>query len=510
VLNEFGLLDPDLPEYDTAVLDLVLRANRCGFDAVLANQAYAWRANPREASRHWSEAVVRIGSSYPELPPHIDAYLHGPQFEADRLLTGLIPEEDARQRILFDFSSFAPHHNGTFQAARRILASAAQQWQNRFRLVVMSTFEARRFHKLDEIDGIDLVGLEYDRPCAAAFRFGQPLAAEHLRRMSHAAPVNVWTMLDTIAWDCLYLRRLDLDDIWSCVLECSDAVIYISEAVQSQFHLRFKVRPGLPEQVICPSLNVQEYRAAEAKDSGSYLLVIGNAFAHKRTTETARALSTAFPNTEVVCIGGAGPGSPTLRFYESGKLPEPMIHELLSGASVVIFPSMHEGFGLPVLQGLAYGKPVIARSLPATRELSHRLGQPKNLLLYSSTPDLLTLLQKGIPKWQPETLSSGHDWDRAAEQIAELLEKCLNDVRYEEVLVPRIRYFSRKSLQDVPEVFPSRDLAQRVADLENSFSWRITRPLRTLADLALRLRAGALKTSQRVLGANQKRRDSNQ
>jgi glycosyltransferase involved in cell wall biosynthesis len=303
----------------------------------------------------------------------------------------------------------------------------------------------------------------------------------------------------------LYLRGLDLNEIWAGVLEYSDAVIYISEAVEQQFHFRFRVRPGLREQVIYPSLNAQEYRPSEPTGTpGSYLLIMGNAFAHKRVTETAEALSIAFPNIEIVCIGGKGSGGPNVRVYESGKLPESVIHELLSRASAVIFPSMHEGFGLPILHGLGYEKPVIARSLPATRELSHQLGNPKNLWLYSSTPNLVNLLEAGVPRWQPETISSKNDWDRAALQVAELLESCLNRVRYEEVLIPRVRYFDRRSLRDIPAVFPSSELAQRVADLENSFSWRVTRPLRTLADFALWLKAGVSRCSRSVTRARRK------
>jgi hypothetical protein len=165
---------------------------------------------------------------------------------------------------------------------------------------------------------------------------------------------------------------------------------------------------------------------------------------------------------------------------------------------------MHEGFGLPVLQGLGYRKPVIARSLPSTRELSARLGHPANLLLYSSTPDLLNLLGAGIPKWQPQTFSSEHDWYRAAAQIAELIEACIHDLRYEEVLLPRLRYISRPPLQDVPQVFSSGELVQRIADLENSFSWRVTRPLRYLADIALRLKAEASRASRNLVRARQK------
>ena len=41
---------------------------------------------------------------------------------------------------------------------------------------------------------------------------------------------------------------------------------------------------------------------------------------------------------------------------------------LYATALAVIVPSRHEGFGLPVVEALAFGIPVIASDLPALRE----------------------------------------------------------------------------------------------------------------------------------------------
>jgi glycosyltransferase involved in cell wall biosynthesis len=39
---------------------------------------------------------------------------------------------------------------------------------------------------------------------------------------------------------------------------------------------------------------------------------------------------------------------------------EPELRELYRGAAAVLFPSLAEGFGIPVLEGMATGTPVIA------------------------------------------------------------------------------------------------------------------------------------------------------
>jgi glycosyltransferase involved in cell wall biosynthesis len=299
-------------------------------------------------------------------------------------------------------------------------------------------------------------------------------------------------MLDTIAWDCMYLRRPDLEEIWAGALEYGDGVIYISEATREQFHGRFPLRPGLHEAVIHLSLDPGEYsHSDEAKDGGSFLLLVGNSFAHKRVAETAAALSAAFPDLRIVCLGGKGSDYKNVRFHESGRLPHSFVEQLFRDARAVIFPSLYEGFGLPILRGLGWRKPVIARSIPPTRELAAQLQHPANLLLYSSTSDLLDLLQSGIPAWQPETISSNHTWAAVTEEIANVIEHLLNRVQtythYEEILIPRIRY-SQEGFANKQMAVANKQMAHRVTDLENSFSWRITRPLRMLADVYLGLR----------------------
>jgi glycosyltransferase involved in cell wall biosynthesis len=52
-----------------------------------------------------------------------------------------------------------------------------------------------------------------------------------------------------------------------------------------------------------------------------------------------------------------------------GYLPERDLVRLVAGAAALVFSSRYEGFGLPPLQALACGTPVVASDLPALREV---------------------------------------------------------------------------------------------------------------------------------------------
>jgi glycosyltransferase involved in cell wall biosynthesis len=59
---------------------------------------------------------------------------------------------------------------------------------------------------------------------------------------------------------------------------------------------------------------------------------------------------------------------PALR--ELGRVSETELKALYDGASVFAFPSWHEGFGLPVLEAMVAGVPVVASDIPALREVA--------------------------------------------------------------------------------------------------------------------------------------------
>ncbi len=56
--------------------------------------------------------------------------------------------------------------------------------------------------------------------------------------------------------------------------------------------------------------------------------------------------------------------------HQLGPVPEADLQALYAGATVFAFPSFHEGFGLPVLEAMAAGAPVVASDIPAIREVA--------------------------------------------------------------------------------------------------------------------------------------------
>jgi glycosyltransferase involved in cell wall biosynthesis len=114
---------------------------------------------------------------------------------------------------------------------------------------------------------------------------------------------------------------------------------------------------------------------------------------HIRLIEAFRIFKerTKYPH-RLVLAGGDSRGADKVRqaaaaspyrndIFFTGHFPLASLPELYSGADIVVFPSMYEGFGLGVLEAMASGVPVAcarAASLPETAEHAALYFDPRN------------------------------------------------------------------------------------------------------------------------------------
>jgi len=87
-----------------------------------------------------------------------------------------------------------------------------------------------------------------------------------------------------------------------------------------------------------------------------------------------RAVSAEFPRIELLLAGGSGPAfaapglDPAPRCRALGYVSDEDLAALYAGALALVYPSLDEGFGLPVLEAMACGAPVIATCAGAVPE----------------------------------------------------------------------------------------------------------------------------------------------
>ena len=80
----------------------------------------------------------------------------------------------------------------------------------------------------------------------------------------------------------------------------------------------------------------------------------------------------------LVLVGPAGWGDdvpPGSGVHLLPYLPADELRSLVAGATALVFPSRYEGFGLPALEAMATGTPVLANDIPVLREVLGSCGR---------------------------------------------------------------------------------------------------------------------------------------
>lgn len=108
-----------------------------------------------------------------------------------------------------------------------------------------------------------------------------------------------------------------------------------------------------------------------------YLLFVGAAQPRKGLDVLLEAHATRPELPPLVLAGPAGWGPPPTagtRVHPVGYLDDADLRCVVAGATALVLPSRDEGFGLPVLEAMATGVPVVCSDVPALREVAHGLA----------------------------------------------------------------------------------------------------------------------------------------
>ncbi len=442
-LKEIGLLDEAYATWPAAVDDLALRANAFGFRSIMLNHIFVSSAPPSPSRA--DEGL--LDKRFPEAGKMLQEFLGSARRIAERQVCRLLAP--GRRLVAFDFSYFSTGHDGTNEAGIALLRGAAAVC-NDIDLAVIASRAVWDAHGLASIAGLSRLepGAIQEQPFAI-IRMGQPWRPEELPPLFRSAPIVAFFMLDAIGYDCQYIAAQvpGLDDLWAFVATFADCVFTQSRFTLRRLEERFHFDARCLRAVTHHSLDMADYgRPSHAP--GRHILVVGNHFKHKFVAPTVDALAPHFPDRSFVAIGYTGDCPwPNVTCITSGELPDAEFFALYDQAQCVIFPSIYEGFGFPVLHALARGKVVYVRRNALYDELQPLLAHGGNIHQFTDSDDLAQqLAREDSTVFVPDADAAGHavpwdtrGWERSAGEVLTALGVCAQGADYER-LVERNRW----------------------------------------------------------------------
>jgi glycosyltransferase involved in cell wall biosynthesis len=199
-------------------------------------------------------------------------------------------------------------------------------------------------------------------------------------------PRSVITVHDTIHFSCTEQFparvRLPARLVLRRAVRRAGAIIAVSEATRQDL-LKLEPRAMAKTRVVhhgvgdpfrtLPPDAIAKFRARVGLVR--YLLYVGNTKPHKNLHRLLRAFAWVRERAADVALVLLGPGTSALSQAEASVLGIEAVDDAdlvywFGGAQALVLPSMQEGFGLPVLEAMACGTPVVAGGIDSLREVA--------------------------------------------------------------------------------------------------------------------------------------------
>ncbi len=243
-------------------------------------------------------------------------------------------------------------------------------------------------------------------------------------------------------------KRLQRSLLYRASLPRAAHVIAISDATRKDIETRFGLSPKQITTIhlgwnpnVAPSEQSVESTLARHRLKRPFFYYAADDLSHKNHSTLIEAYSRLFdhqpPPFDIVLTGKRAPDDRIGRLITAemseyvrdlGFVERSEVFDLISAATVVVFPSTFEGFGLPLLEAMQCGTPVIASGTTAIPEVVGDAG----LLLDPNSPDSWSeamIEVFGNRALREELTARGFenlklfDWDQCARQTYEVLRR---------------------------------------------------------------------------------------
>jgi glycosyltransferase involved in cell wall biosynthesis len=231
-------------------------------------------------------------------------------------------------------------------------------------------------------------------------------------------------------------------------LKAADAVVCVSHATLEHLYSFTGVDPRklcVIEPGVTPLPDIPETEPVPARRD--YALYVGTLLGHKNVRTLVRTWERLGIDLRLELAGPLAPRERERferwrldsvaggRIRHHGYVSPSALAGLYRNASMVLLPSLHEGFGLPVVEAMAAGIPAVASDIAAVREVAggaaYLVARPLDADAWAEAIETV----HGDEAMRARLIEAGHrvashfTWERAATQMAQLFQRLQGETR---------------------------------------------------------------------------------
>jgi len=433
VINTLGFLDISYESLQYALQDYYCRINIYGFSAIVSHHALfsctdVSRKSIQESDKelfssrhtHWEDKEKQAS----QLGSH-------PCLE---FLEALDDEYYPKKRILFDCIVMPAMHCGTSEYQKSVFEAFNRLYGDKYDIYLYVHREVAEYHKLtNKYDNI-IYPDEIDKTTEKfhlGFAPNQLVHYEHQLTMNKLCLKNVQTMFDIMMVRIDEHFGVDVSGDVELGIRMCDGITFISNFTKNDFLACYVNESSLKDKllkVIYLATGLETSSETEYElPFDEYFLIVGNSYKHKAVREAVDAVIDTRHNYICVGYGDNDYIHPNVYSYKSGHIEDEFLSYLYTNCKAVIFPSLYEGFGLPLVIGFKNGKRVIVNNSELNNELLGHFSEFKdNFIFFDDFEQIGEMVDTIDFSKELTRIEYSDTWDRVAIELESFFEEIMD------------------------------------------------------------------------------------
>lgn len=391
LIREYGLFDEIYSPGYNEENDFCLRINQYGFNVIMANRSYVYHHESKSfgdrKKKLDEEHLSILLNRYPFYLNRVSMYFDY-QMDAVDYYADLMSDIYSKKRLLISLYEMPSAYNGTAQHGLLLLQNFYNLFKDKYDITVLINQSA------DEYFGVSkkYENVYYPHTLKGTFHIAyipsQIIHVEHMHILNRHCLRYAFCMQDIISIRSHYLLVNDWEReiVFKKSIEYCDGIIPFSQFslddTKAYYPECFEEREIYTKIVYLA--NVVENVDDKAKDQklvfDEYIAVLGNQYKHKYLNVIMPYLKMSKYKYIIIGSKDTGYEADNIYGYRSGNLSDELIDCIFKKSKAILFPSVYEGFGLPILNAIKYGKKIIVNNNPLNQEQKQFLENYKKYM----------------------------------------------------------------------------------------------------------------------------------